>query len=154
LSDDPNLRAFYDKNQEALTKIHPDTRVIDVKNTENALPLMLKQRPRLNPENRLLAPEFFLTDSLDLPYGAIKMILEKTLAAVDGQPDDPSPPVMFLLMRFTTLDHKRLQGTFKRHQLQVGFLQELFFLYGPELIFKCEDWFKENFDESSECMDC
>jgi hypothetical protein len=154
LSDDANLRAFYDKNQEALTKIHPDTRVIDVKNTENALPLMLKQRPRLNPENRLLAPDFFPTDSLDLPYGAIKMILDKTLAAVDGQPDDPSPEVMLVLIRFTTIDINRLQVTFQRHQLQVGFLQELFFLYGPELIFKCEDWFKENFDESSEFMDC
>jgi hypothetical protein len=112
LSDDPHLRAFYDKNQEALTKIHPDTRVIDVKNSENALPLMLKQRPRLNPENRLLAPEFFPTDSLDLPYGAIKMILDKTLAAVDGKPDNPSPKYMFLMCSFTTLDHKRLEGTF------------------------------------------
>jgi hypothetical protein len=128
--------------------------VQDVKNTENALPLQLKQRPRLNPQNRLLAPSFFPTDSLDLPYGAITMILDKTLTAVDGKPDHASTSIMYLLGRFTTIKHKRLQESFPRHQLQVGFLQELFFLYGPNLIFKCEDWFRENFNESAECMDC
>jgi hypothetical protein len=159
ISEDPILKSFYEKNKKVLAKVNPGVRVQDTATQENALPLILKQRFTLNSENRLLGPEFFSENSIDLPYKIIVMILDKTLSdtVIETSPESSNTSRIYpetFLDKFTYIGHRYLPKPYHLNNLHIIFMQTLFFMYGPDLIFKCEEWLKENFDETPEAMNC
>lgn len=153
LESDASLKDFYYRNEGVLSKLNKDSRVPESLKLINSLPMILKSRETMAESNRIFGDEFYPEGSLDAPARIIDIILTKTIDEIENNTSKQINPLSrsyapAFLANFSRITHTKMSTLKTYSQLHVIFIQRLFMIYGPDLVWKSQEFFETNKDKS------